>query len=94
MYGIIVWWTAVLVKKNSRKLDKVIRSACLGITGSMRTTPTDALFALLGIPKSADFSKSVAASAAIRLSSTGQWVAKPYGHSNILDSYNIKLAMR
>ncbi|WP_333765256.1 hypothetical protein, partial [Streptomyces sp. IBSBF 2390] len=46
LYGILVWWTAVLFKNKSTRLDRVLRSACLGITGALRTTPTTVLLSV------------------------------------------------
>ncbi|KMQ87436.1 reverse transcriptase [Lasius niger] len=90
MYGILVWWTAVLSKEKCRKLDAVIRSICIGITGAIRTTPTEVLRAMLDIAGCEDFAKFSAANTALRLHAIGQWKARTYGHANILQEYKIK----
>jgi hypothetical protein len=49
-YATIVWWPRVKFKTSRAKLSMLQRMAFLGITGSMRMTPTAApevFFALL-----------------------------------------------
>jgi hypothetical protein len=41
-YAANVWWPRVKLKTRQEELSKLQRMACLGITGSMRTTPTAA----------------------------------------------------
>ena len=48
-YAAVVWWTKVDQSTTQLKLNRIQRIACLRITGAMRTTPTAAMEALLGI---------------------------------------------
>jgi len=58
----------------------------LCITGALRSTPSDALDAILNIRTLKQESVERATMAAIRLRDSGYWVSKPYGHSAILNS--------
>ncbi|WP_333765062.1 ribonuclease H family protein [Streptomyces sp. IBSBF 2390] len=89
MYGALVWWPATSVKRHCRKLDKILRIVGIGISGALRTTPTDSILAILGIHDSHQYAKFVAARAALRLTEIGQWRYRPYGHAKILDVYAI-----
>lgn len=91
LYAVAVWWTASKVKENCRKLDGVQRMVGIGITGALKTTATDAILVLLGIPFVAHTAKSIAANTALRLLAIGQWKIRTYGHSNILAEFNIKM---
>ena len=46
-YASLVWWPACQTASAQKELSKVQRLACLGITGAMRTTPTNAVEALI-----------------------------------------------
>ena len=46
----LVWWPGCQMACTKRKLSRVQRLACLGITGAMRTTPTNAVEALICLP--------------------------------------------
>jgi len=46
----LVWWPGCQTASAKRKLSRVQRLACLGITGAMRTTPTDAVEAFIRLP--------------------------------------------
>jgi ribonuclease HI len=48
-YGSIVWANSMEIKCNRARLEKVQRTACLMITGTMRSTPTAGMEALLNI---------------------------------------------
>ena len=71
MYGTSVWRTALLNESNCKKLDKVSRTVCIGVTGALRTTSTEALFHILNIPPSDVYSQFVAAKTAICIYSVG-----------------------
>ena len=64
---------------------------CIGITGALRTTSTEALLYIISIPPSDVYSQFVAANTAVRIYSVGLWKIKPYGHSNILKFSGITL---
>ena len=49
-YGSLVWWPRTNLSSAQKELEKLQRFACVAITGSMRTTPTAALQAMLGLP--------------------------------------------
>jgi hypothetical protein len=48
-FASLVWWPGCQMA-STKKLSKVQRLACLGITGALRTTPTGAMEALVGLP--------------------------------------------
>jgi len=49
-FASLVWWPGCQTASAKRKLNRVKRLACLGITGAMRTTATNALEALICLP--------------------------------------------
>jgi hypothetical protein len=49
-FASVVWWPGCQTASTKKKLSKVQRLACLGITGALRTTPTGAMEALVGLP--------------------------------------------
>jgi hypothetical protein len=49
-YAATVWWPRVKLKTSLAELSKLQRMACLRITGAIRTAPTAAMEALLGLP--------------------------------------------
>jgi hypothetical protein len=49
-FASLVWWPGCQVASTKKKLSKVQRLACLGITGVLLTTPTGAMEALIGLP--------------------------------------------
>ena len=48
-YGALVWWLSIRRTVHSKKLGRLQRLACLGVIGVMRTTPTLAMEAILGL---------------------------------------------
>jgi len=46
-FASLVWWPGSQTASAQKKLSRVQRLACLGITGAMRTTPTNAVEALI-----------------------------------------------
>jgi hypothetical protein len=48
-YASLVWWPGCETTRAQQALSSVQRLACLGITGAMRTTPTNAMEALVGL---------------------------------------------
>ena len=75
----LVWWPDCQMASAKRKLSRVQRLACLGITGAMRTTATNAVEALICLPPLDLVVQSEARSAAHRLWSLGCW---SYLHPN------------
>jgi hypothetical protein len=49
-YSSMVWWPRVIYNVSWIKIGKLQRSACLAITGAMKTTPTATMEVLLGLP--------------------------------------------
>jgi len=66
-FASLVWWPSCQTTSAKRKLSRVQRLACLGITGAMRTTPTTAVEALICLPPLELVVQSEARSAAHRL---------------------------
>ena len=85
-FASLVWWSGCQTASAKRKLSRVQRLACLGIKGAMRTTPTNAVDALICLPPLELVVQSEARSAAHRLWSLGCWsyLHPNRGHSNIL----------
>jgi len=85
-FASLVWWPGCQTASAKRKLSRVQRLVCLGITGAMRTTPTNAMEELICLPPLDLVVQSVARSAAHRLWSLGCWsyLHPNRGHSSIL----------
>jgi hypothetical protein len=49
-FASLVWWPGCQMASAKKKLSRIQRLACLGITGAMRTTPTNAVEALICLP--------------------------------------------
>lgn len=88
-YGSLVWWTSLNYKTTTLSISRVQRQACLAVTGALKSTPNDALDVILGIPPLKEHILQYAASAALRLKCSGQWVTKSYGHANILNKFEL-----
>jgi len=80
LYGVPLWWTALHKQCILTPLNKVQRMAALCISGALRTTPNEALNAILNLPSLDLAGMERAKSAAIRLRDTGKWKAQFYGH--------------
>ena len=85
LYAVFVWWPSLTKACNTKRLEKVQRSALLGISGAMRTTSSIALNALLNILPIDLSANKIAALTAIRLREQGNLRAIPFGHSSILN---------
>jgi len=72
-FASLVWWPGCQTASAKKKLSKVQRWACLGVTGAMRTTPTNAVEAPIYLPSLDLVIQSEARSAAHRLWSLGCW---------------------
>jgi len=85
-FASLVWWSGCQTACAKWKLSRIQRLACLGITGAMRTTPTNAVEALICLPPLKLVVQSEARSAAHRLWSLGCWsyLHPNRGHSSIL----------
>ena len=86
LYGVVVWWTATRMKYITNLLMKVQRTACISITGALRTTATDALQVLLHLLPIDAVARKTATSAAIRLKCLSLWKCRNYGHMSILQN--------
>ena len=49
-FASLVWWPGCQTAGAKKKLSRIQRLACLGITGAMRTNPTTAVEALICFP--------------------------------------------
>jgi hypothetical protein len=72
-YGATVWWSRVRLKTSQAELSKLQILACLGITGTMRTSPTAALEILLGLPSLQLQLEAEARAGIYRLQCSDQW---------------------
>ena len=72
-FASVVWWPGCQTASAKKKLSRIQRLACLGITGAMRPTPTSAVEALICLPPLQLVVQSEARSAAHRLWSLGCW---------------------
>jgi hypothetical protein len=84
-FASVIWWPGCQTA-TTKKLSKVQRLACLGITGALRTTPTGAMEALVGLPPLDLVIQGEARLSAHRLWSLGFWsyLHPQQGHSCIL----------
>jgi len=78
-FASLVWWPGCPMASAKKKPSRVQRHACLGITGLMRTTPTNAVEALICLPPLELVVQSEARSAAHHLWSQRSW---SYLHPN------------
>jgi len=78
-FASLVWWPGCQTASAKKKLSRIQRLACLGITGAMRTTLTNAVEALMFVPLLELVVQSEARSAAHRLWSLG---CRSYLHPN------------
>jgi hypothetical protein len=85
-FASLVWWPGCQIASTRKKLSKVQRLTCLGITGAFRTTPTGAMEALVGLPPLDLVIQGEARSAAHCLWSLGCsfYLHPQQGHSCIL----------
>jgi hypothetical protein len=72
-FSSLVWWPGCQTASAKTQLSKIQRLAFLGVTGSMRTTPTSALEALVCLPPMELIIQREANLAAHRLWSLGNW---------------------
>jgi hypothetical protein len=70
-FASLVWWPECQTASTKKKLSKIQRLACLGITGALRTTPTGATEVLVALPPLDLVIQGEARSAAHRLWSLG-----------------------
>jgi len=77
-FASLLWWSGCQTA-SAKKVSKVQRPACLGITGAIRTTPTGAMEAPDYLPPLDQLILGEARSAAHRLWSLGCW---SYHHPN------------
>jgi hypothetical protein len=85
-YASLVWWPGCETARAKQLLGTIQRLACLGITGVMRTTPTNAMEAFVGLPPLDLVVQGEARASAHRLWSLGSWsyLHRNSGHSRIL----------
>jgi hypothetical protein len=85
-FASLIWWPGCQTATAKRKLSKVQRLVCLGITGAIRTTPTGAMEQLVGLPLLDLVIQGEVRSAAHRLWSLGCWsyLHPQHRHSHIL----------
>jgi hypothetical protein len=85
-FASVIWWPGCQTASTKKKLSKVQRLACLGITGALRTTPTGAMEVLVGLPPLDLVIQGEARSIAHRLWSLRCWfyLHLKHGHSCIL----------
>ncbi|XP_050427717.1 uncharacterized protein LOC126837807 [Adelges cooleyi] len=93
MYGALVWWSRTKLVTARKELSSIQRMACLAITGAMRTAPTVALEALLGLPPLHLEIKAHAKGTALRLHNSGDWTksSELVEHGKILEGKSREL---
>ena len=84
-YGVLVWWPATRKVSYKRQLSKLQRFVCLGVTGALRTTPTLAMEAILGLVPLYLHLEAEARKASVRLNDWSQWCrwGRDFGHGRI-----------
>ncbi|XP_032308659.1 uncharacterized protein LOC116655234 [Drosophila ananassae] len=80
----IVWWPDLEKKNFLKKVEKILRAAAICICAVLRSTPNEALNAILSIPNPGLAGIELAKEAAIRLRKTQQWSTLNKGQSTIL----------
>ena len=82
----LIWWHGCQTVNAKKRLSRIQRLACLGITGAMHASPTGAMEALAGLPPLQLVIQGVARSAAHCLWSLGSWsyLHPNQGHGSIL----------
>ena len=71
-YVAVLWWKKTTQLSVNRKIGSLQRLACMCVTGSMRSTPTSALEALLMLPPLSIFIEKESRQAAYRLKCKGK----------------------
>ncbi|XP_045452992.1 uncharacterized protein LOC123662152 [Melitaea cinxia] len=84
-YGAVVWWRRTLLTTTQSKLQSWQRLVCMAITGSMRTTPTMAMEAMLNILPLHLFIQQEAAVTAVRLKTHKLLCSTGIPHIKILE---------
>ncbi|XP_073966168.1 uncharacterized protein [Choristoneura fumiferana] len=84
-YGAVVWWPRTKLITVEAKLQRFQRLACMATPGCMRTTPTAALEALLGLPPLHLFIQQEAGATAVRLKKLNLWKSVSVPHAKLLD---------
>lgn len=84
-YGSLVWWTATERGSIVDQLYRVQRSACIGMTGALRTSPSEALNAIMHLVPIDLHIRAISACSAVRLNAINCWRSRTYGHAGILD---------
>ena len=82
-YAAVLWWKKTTQLSVNRKIGSLQRLACMCVTGSMRSTPTSALEALLMLPPLSIFIEKESRQAAYRLKCIGKLNRVTVGHSEI-----------
>jgi len=85
-FASLVWWPGCQTASAKKKLSRIQRLACLGITGAVHTTPTRTMEALICLPPVELVVQSESRLAAYHLWSLGCWsyLHPNRGHSSIL----------
>jgi len=85
-FASLVWWPGCQTANAKKKLSRIPRLTCLWITGTVLTTPTSAVEALICLTPLELVVQSETSSAAHRLWSLGCWsyIHQNGGHSSIL----------
>ncbi|KAJ8914523.1 hypothetical protein NQ315_002796 [Exocentrus adspersus] len=73
LYAVIVWWPATRRLYIRQQLSRLQRMACISVTGAMRTAPTEALEALLSLPRLHIEAEAGAMRASYRVKQWRQW---------------------
>jgi ribonuclease HI len=84
-YAALVWWPKTQQSTAIKRLGKLQRLACLGITGAMKTTPTAAMEVLLGLPPLHYVIQGEARLGIYRLQNTLNNVNVGSGHTSIVN---------
>lgn len=84
-YAALAWWPKVKQRTAEQKLNKLHRLVCRGITGTIKTCPTDAMGVIVGIPPISLQIQKEAVASALRLNSVGSFRRGDLqGHLSIL----------
>ncbi|KAJ8913990.1 hypothetical protein NQ315_008982 [Exocentrus adspersus] len=86
LYALVVWWPATRRLYIRQQLSRLQRLACISVTGATRSAPTEALEALLSLPRLHIEAEAGAMRASYRVKQWGQWRGRVQdgGHVSVL----------
>jgi hypothetical protein len=82
-YADLLWWKKASEVSVNRKTAQLQRLACVSITGSMHSTPTEALEVIVMLRPLGIYIEGEARQAIYRLNCSGEFTRARFSHSEI-----------